>query len=71
MTTHEEVNNHVEANFEAANEAAVQNKLPGIWNVARPILSLLSSFPLIPKKWRVILTGLVSTVDALLEAQNV
>ena len=70
MTTHEEVNEFVEQHYEAANAAAVQNQLPGIWHVARPILSVLSSFPLIPKKWRVILTGLVSTVDALLEASN-
>lgn len=64
MQTFEQVDTHVEEHGETAKTAVKKKDLAGIWKVARPILVLVSSFALIPKKWRDIVAGLIAVIDA-------
>lgn len=41
-----------------------------IYQVARPILLLISTFRLIPKKWREIVTALVTLLDSKTASAN-
>jgi hypothetical protein len=66
--TFEEVNAHVEKHFTAKTSealAAGSSKLCDIYVVVRPILVLISQFPLIPQKWRDVVKGLITVLDGM------
>jgi hypothetical protein len=67
MQTFEQVDEHVKAHSEVITEAASSpekgKKLGKIWMVARPILDMVSHFPLLPKKWRGVITVLITAID--------
>jgi hypothetical protein len=61
----------VDANYAAfevaANQQAQQGKpkVRAIWKVARPILQLIVTMPLIPRKWKAIISALLVSLDLL------
>jgi hypothetical protein len=71
FTQFAEVKAAVDENYQAFEAAAIQQnkeqkpKIRAIWKVARPILLFVSTFPLIPGKWRSIIKSLVFSIDLL------
>jgi len=66
--TFEEVNAHVEKHLpgeKTQSLTATANDLCGIYVIVRPILVLISQFPLIPKKWRDIIIILIKALDGI------
>jgi hypothetical protein len=63
MTTFEDVNQHVE------NLGALPPIAPGqlcvYYKAAKPILTLMETFPFFPAKWKTVLSGLTTLLDAL------
>ncbi len=45
-------------------------KLKEIWHVAKPILMLVTSLPIIPAKWRVVLNALITGIDEMHSAET-
>lgn len=73
--TFEQVNAHVEKTFDklpktsprgATQKGTVNiDKLKAIYVVVRPVLQFLSTFALIPAKWKSAITTLITTLDLL------
>jgi len=49
----------------AVDPAAVIAQVCAAYKIIRPILLLLSNLPLIPKKWRDVITGFMKLMDSL------
>lgn len=65
----EQVQKHVEAvdlkALEARDKAMAQANLCGIWQAARPVISLLSSIPFLPAKWTALIKQFSATLDMI------
>jgi hypothetical protein len=66
-TTFEQVDAHIEKHYSAPamKKAIDKKKLADIYKVARPALVLVSSLPILPKKWKQIITDLISVLDLI------
>ena len=53
------VNESLNENYEETLQAIEDNNFCKIFNTAKPLLTFLSNLFLIPKKWRVIIDGLI------------
>ncbi len=56
---------HVTASMATANPELVVPRICSIYRTVRPILVALSTFPLIPPKWREALKVFISVMDQL------
>lgn len=61
-------------NFEAVEKQIAQHdsdailkegKFVEIYKIAKPVLLLISKLPVLPKKWRTIIKGLITSLDIL------
>lgn len=62
---HAEITAHVVANSTTLATAEKEHNLSKVLEIAMPILRFLSTFILIPKKWRTVIAAIVATFEAL------
>ena len=60
-----EINKHASINFIESEKAVKENNINKVFAIARPILVFLSTFFLLPKKVRLIISHLVEVLDML------
>lgn len=60
-----EINKHASINFIESEKAVKENNINKVFAIARPILVFLSTFFLVPKKVRLIISHLVEVLDML------
>ncbi|MEL6832820.1 MAG: hypothetical protein AAFP77_07500 [Bacteroidota bacterium] len=69
----EAINAHVEANYSetaapksgSLTKELANSRLCVIYKVVRPILSVISKLPIIPRKWRSVIEELINVLDVL------
>jgi hypothetical protein len=75
MKNFAEIKEHVDLNFDAAMQAEKLSKadkkprLKKIWVIAEPILKILSTFPLLPNKWKNALKALITVIDLIADGE--
>lgn len=61
----DKINDHVKGvDLVEFNQQKAALNLCGVYSKARPVLEFVSKFPL-PKKWKVIIKGLIAVLDGL------
>lgn len=56
--------------FEEERKIVISEKFLKVYNVVRPILALVSTFPFFPAKWRAVVNVFINALDDLIAEPN-
>jgi hypothetical protein len=65
-----EVNKHANINWLECEKARSENNTKKVFHIARPILIFLSTFFIVPKKVRLIISHLIEVLDTIIPNDN-
>lgn len=69
-STFEYADEELDLHYEETIKAITENNFCKVFETARPLLRIFANFFLIPKKWRVVIEGLIIVADNFCENKN-